>query len=593
MTPARLFFSVVTVRRRALLALLACAAGVAAGELAIPWCLQLAVDAAIGQADAAGLDRIGLAMLAVVGALYALHCGLLRLEARVLHEGGFSLRRRLYTHLLGQPLGFFTRAKSGELVHRVVSDTAVFQDNAVDIFSDLPFEAMTVAGVLALMAVTSLPLAAVAVGFLLVAAVISAWVGRPLPTLRKTIQGVAAAFSARLQDGLTGIRTVKAFGGERHEIQRLDEANRRLVDLEVRSGRVEALLVPVFDLMELLGVVLVVWYGAHLIVARRLSPGGLVAFIAYMEILAGPVSRVGRFYRRFQQCRAVAERLAGFLSEGERVVDVSGVTSPGPMPEPWPIVFSDVTFTYPGADRPAVQEVSLAAGRGEVVAVVGRNGAGKSTLMDLLLGFYAPASGRITAGGVDLRHWSRDAWRRLTGVMSQEVFLFHATLAENIAYGRPDAALDEIRTRALEAGLGEVIARLPAGLQTVVGERGSRLSGGERQRVALARLFLKDPAVVVFDEPTAHLDGEALRAVGDAIDRLSAGRTVFLIAHRSETIRYAHRVVVLDAGHIVAEGAHEALLASEPLYSSLLMALGRQPRQPSGPRETALAPAAR
>jgi len=200
MTAARLFFQVISVRWGLLLALLACGAAVAAGELAIPFGVQLAVDAALEHGDAARLDRIGLALLGVIAAVYVLHWLLLRVEARVCHEGLFHLRRRLYTHLLAQPLAFFSRAKSGELVHRVVGDTAVFEDNAVELVSDLPFELFTVAGVLGLMGYTEPRLALLVVGFLLLASVISAWVGRPLPTLRKSVQAVAAAFSARLPE---------------------------------------------------------------------------------------------------------------------------------------------------------------------------------------------------------------------------------------------------------------------------------------------------------------------------------------------------------------------------------------------------------
>lgn len=582
LAPARLFLAVVAARPGLLGGLLLCAAGVAAAELAIPWLLQQAVDAALGEGGAARLDRIGLAMLGVIAALYAFHCVLLRLEALVLYEGSFRLRRRLYAHLLTRPLAFFHRARTGELLHRVVSDTAVFEDNAVNLFSDLPFEVLTVVGVLTLMVVTDPRLAAVVVGFLLAASIVSAWVGRPLPTLRKSIQSVGAAFTARLQEGLSGIRTVKAFGREGHEVERLDGANRRLRELEVRGGRVEALLVPVFELMEMLGVVLIVWYGAHLILAGRITPGGLVAFIAYMELLAGPVSRAGKFYRHFQQCRAVSERLAGFLAE-ETGGDAwsGGGASQVPVP-PWPIAFERVAFAYPGGARPALAGVSLAIRPGEVVAVVGRNGAGKSTLLDLLLGFHAPAEGHIRVGGVDLRDWNPAAWRAAVGVMPQEVFLFHATVAENIAYGRPEATPEEIEASARAAGLEGLMARLPQGLETVVGDRGARLSGGERQRIALARLFLKRPSILVLDEPTAHLDGEALAVVGDAVASLGRDRTTLLVAHRPETIRRAHRVVLLDEGKVIAEGSHEELLATQPLYASLVASRAREGRRPRG-----------
>lgn len=581
--PARLFFWVFSTRRALFVGLLFCAAAVAACELAIPWLLQEAVDVALGHGDPSSLNRIGGMMIAVICALYLAHYLLLRVEARVLYEGVFRLRQRLYTHLLSQPLAFFSRKRTGELVHRVVSDTSVFEDNAVYLFSDLPFELLTVAGVLTLMALTDVRLAVIVVFFLIAASLVSAYVGRPLPTLRKSLQTVGAAFTARLQEALSGIRTVKSFGGERHEIARLDEENRRFLALDLKEGRVEAFLLPVFDLMELLGVVLVVWYGAHLMIENRITAGGLVAFLAYMEILAGPVSRADSYYRHFLQCRAVCERLASFLSESEPLPRTPAHIQPAVPPvEPRPIIFDQVSLTYPGSERPAIDRVSLTVQPGEVIAIVGRNGAGKSTLMDLLLRFYDPTSGRIVIGETDLRQWDVDAWREAVGIMTQEVFLFHATVAENIAYGRPAASAVEIEACALEAGLGGLLKRLPTGLQTVVGERGSRLSGGERQRIALARLFLKNPKVLILDEPTAHLDGEALRDVAQAMSRLSAGRTTFLIAHRPEIIRLANRIILLDNGRAVAEGTYEALMASEPLYASLLASWARAHRKSQG-----------
>jgi len=577
MAPAKLFLWVVTAKRTLIIALLGCAVGVAACELGIPWLIQQAVDAALGYQNPSRLNTLGLLMLLVICVLYFVHCLLLRLEARVMYEGLFRLRQRIYTGLLNQPLPFFSRVRTGEVMHRVINDTDVFEDNAAEIFSDVPFELLTIAGVMTLMAITDLRLAGLVVVFLIVASVVSTYVGRSLPTLRKALQSVGASFSARLQEVLSGIRTVKVFGRERFEIGRLDEANQKFLNLDLRSARLTAFLDPVFDLMELLGVVLVVWYGAHLIIAKEITPGALVAFLAYMEILAGPVSRIDRYYGHFQQCRGVCERLAAFLSQLE---SVSEPTQPGlparVPPEPWPICYDNVSFSYAGANRPAVRRLSLAIEPGEVVAIVGRNGAGKSTLMDLLFRFYDPNSGRILIAGVDLREWKLDLWREIVGMMTQEVFLFHTTIAENISYAKPNSTQAEVKASALEAGLGDLLNRLPHGIDTVVGDRGSKLSGGERQRIALARLFLKNPKIIVFDEATAHLDGEALSEWSASMARLSKGRTTLLITHQPEIARLAHRVVLIDNGEIVAEGTHGAMLATVPLYASLFSSRARE-----------------
>jgi ABC-type multidrug transport system fused ATPase/permease subunit len=238
------------------------------------------------------------------------------------------------------------------------------------------------------------------------------------------------------------------------------------------------------------------------------------------------------------------------------------------------IIVENVSFRHPRSSRQVLRDISLTVKQGETVAIVGRNGAGKSTLLDLFLRFYDPLTGRIVAGDIDLRDWDLDAWRNLVGVMTQEIFLFHATIAENIGYGRPEAGREEIELAARTCGIEPLIRTLPKGFDTAVGERGAKLSGGQRQMVALARLFLRNAPILILDEPTAHLDGETLSQVGAALKQLMVGRTTFLVAHRSETVRLAGRIIVLDKGRIVAEGTHEALLADNNLYRKLMAEMG-------------------
>ena len=257
---ARFFWRYVTHRKDLGVALLGCAVVAAGAELTIPWLLQQAIDTALGEARGARLDTLGLWMLGVVALLYGAHAVMLRVEARMLYEASYDLRRRLYTHFHSQSLAFFHRHKTGELMHRVTSDAALFEDNAVELFSDLPFELLTVAGVLTMMALTDVRLMGFVVLFLLAASAITGYLGRPLPTLRKSIQGIGARLAGRLQETLAGIRTVQGFTNERYELNRLDEANRNILRVELRAGKLEALVVPLFELMELLGVVLVVWY---------------------------------------------------------------------------------------------------------------------------------------------------------------------------------------------------------------------------------------------------------------------------------------------------------------------------------------------
>jgi subfamily B ATP-binding cassette protein MsbA len=417
------------------------------------------------------------------------------------------------------------------------------------------------------MTLTDWRLAAIVVAFLAAASVISAYFGRPLPTLRKTIQSVEARFSARLHEVLGGIRTVKSFGRERYEAMRLDEVSAETTELEVREGRVAAMIDPLLELMEILGLVLIVWYGAYLIAARAITPGALVAFIVYMELLSEPVSAAGSFYRHFQSCRGVLQRIAEFLDEMPRDSNGLGRARPqGPMT----VRFDAVSFRYPGTKRRAVDRVDFETQPGQLVGIAGRNGAGKSTLMDLLLGFRRPDEGRILIANCDVLMWDPDALREAIATMPQEVFLFNASVAENIRYGRLDATPEEIEAAAVAAGLGPLIEVLPAGLDTVIGDRGQNMSGGERQRVSLARLLLKNPRIIIFDEPTSGLDGGAVRDLSQTLVALARLRTVFVISHRPETLEHSTRIILLDAGCLAASGTHAELLATNAAYAALM-----------------------
>jgi ABC-type multidrug transport system fused ATPase/permease subunit len=301
-----------------------------------------------------------------------------------------------------QSLAFFHRHKVGELLHRATNDVSVFGDHATELASDLPFDLLTVAGVLGLMLWLDPRLTALVAAFLAASSLFSWRIGRPLPTIRRSLQQIGARLSARLQEGLAGARTVRAFGNQRREIELLDTENQEMRRLELSGERLEAWIVPVFDLMEILGIIVVAWYGGHLILAKRLTPGGLVAFIAYMEILAGPVSRISRYYRHLQGCRAVGARLVESLADRDELPAGRGLTPAGAAAS---VVLEHVSFRYPGAERDALADVSFEVEPGQVVAVVGRNGAGKSTLIDVILRLHDPTVGHVLLGGLDLRDW--------------------------------------------------------------------------------------------------------------------------------------------------------------------------------------------
>ena len=534
-------------------------------ELAIPRLLAEAIDAALVQGDGERLDKIGLVILSLTAGLYVAHVLYLRTETSLLYRAMYRLRRLLYSRLLEQPLNYFAHTKGGELTHLIINDTEVLENHGVFVFSDVPFALVTVIAIVALMFWMDWHIAIVIVGFLVLATTISFRLGRPLPTLRKTIQKIGGQMSARLHEAVGGIRTVKAFGRTRHETHRLDELNAESARLETREGQLGALVEPLLELMELLGVVIIVWYGAHQVLDGAMTPGLLVAFIAYMELLSEPVANVGKHMRHIQVCRGVMQRLVDFLGGLATVGRHAGCAVPDAPPN---VSFAAISYCYPGADVHAVSNVSFEAVPGQIVAIAGRNGAGKSTLMELLLGFREAEHGVVRVSGATFEEWDLKAWRDAIALVPQDVFLFNTTLAENIGYGKLEASRSDIERAATRTGLTPLIKKLPQGLDTMVGDRGQRLSGGERQRLAFARMLLRNPRVIVFDEPTSSLDGEATRDISALIRELGDGRVIFIIAHRSDAIQAANRVILMDNGGIVFDGTPGGAV-NEPLYQSL------------------------
>ncbi len=562
----RFLWSYISYRKDLLVALFLCALVMTAAELSVPWLIKEAVDAVLGATVEMNLDRWLLLTMSILAALYVGHVLLLRIAAQLMLHCSYNLRRRLYAHIHAQALPFFERHRTGELVHRVTSDTRILEDETGRILHDVPGELVTVVGVTILMVLLHPGLAMLVIGFMVVAAAVAGYLGVPLPGLRRSAQRIAAHLTARLQETLAGVRTVQGFRNERYELARLDAENRKILEVELREGKVYALMEPLGDIMELLGLVLVVWYGGHRIMTGEITAGTLVAFIAYMEILARPLGNAEIYYRAVQATRAVGGRLQELLDEHERLQPHGWKRLSG---EAWPITVDGISFRHATSERDVLRDVSFTVAPGEAVAIAGRNGAGKSTLLDLLLRFYDPTAGRIVVGSVDLRECDLDSWRQAAGIMGQDVFLFHGTIAENIAYGRPEATPEEIDQAVRDAGLDRLMQRFPMGLETVVGERGTQLSGGERQAVALARLFLRKPKLLVLDEPTSQLDGEALRHVRTALKSLMAGRTTFLVTHNAETIQLAPRVLFLEEGRLVADSTHEALYAGNASYKAL------------------------
>jgi ABC-type multidrug transport system fused ATPase/permease subunit len=476
----------------------------------------------------------------------------------------FELRRRLYGHILQMPLAEVSRHTNGTLTRRSAREVAAFEAGVTELFSHLLYDVLVGVGALAAMALIDAWLALVVIIVMAAATTATCQFGRRMPVLGRATQMLGARLARRIQESISATRTMRALGGEARELARLDAINLRILAAGRKAGAHRAMAGSLRHLAEAIGLIAILSYGGSLVASHAISIGALIAMVAYMELLAGPVRRFGGYFARFRHCCRLAERIAALLKIGTPALPSGTRRGAGAD-----IAFSQVGFRYPGSDRSALCDVTFAVAEGQHVALVGPEGAGKSTLFDLLLRLYAPGEGRVAAGGVDLTAWDAAAWRKTVGFMSRETVLFQGSLAENVAYGQSGADREAIIRALGDAGAGDLLARLPHGLDTLVGEWGVALSDCERQIIGLARLFLRDPRIVLLDEPTWRLDVPAAELVDAALQRLMRGRTVLLITDKPETLRLAQRIVLLDAGRVVAMGTHPEMLATQPLFRRL------------------------
>jgi ATP-binding cassette, subfamily B, bacterial len=537
--------------------------------LVVPIAVRRMVDFGFSREAAGLIDSYFTVMIAVAAVLALASAARYYLVMTLGERIVADLRSDVFGHLTSLSIGYFDAARSGELMSRLTADTTQIKAAGGASVSIALRNLVLFFGATAMMVVTSPRLSAFVLGAIPVIVLPLYGFGRAVRRRSRAAQDTLADASAYASELIGAVRVLQAFTNERLARGRFGAAVERAYNAAVDSTRARAILTAIAIFLVFASVVVVLWVGAQDVLAGRITPGRLSQFVLYAVFAAAGLGQLSEVWGEISQAAGAAERLFEILNVRPAIV---APAQPAALPEParGEVSFADVRFAYP--TRPAVlvlDGVSFSVRRGEKVALVGPSGAGKSTVFHLILRFYDPRSGTIRFDGVPVASVDPHALRRRIALVPQDPVVFAASLGDNIRFGRPEASDAEVAQAAELAFASEFITRLPQQYDTPAGEHGVTLSGGQRQRIAIARAILRDAPLLLLDEATSSLDAESERLVKTALDRLMADRTTLVIAHRLATVLSCDRILVMDAGRIVEEGTHAALVAAGGLYARL------------------------